>query len=134
MQNNAQIIDFQKLASFMEKEQILKRFVIKVGMHLKIIYLHEVAYFYRDAKITFAVTWDKKRYPMDQSLEKLEELLDEGEFFRINRQCIVHIRSIGKMWLHSKSRVKLELQPATDIETIVSSDRSPQFKRWLVGE
>ncbi len=35
---------------------------------------------------------------------------------------------------YSKSRVKVELEPATDLETIVSTERSSEFKKWLVGE
>ena len=35
---------------------------------------------------------------------------------------------------YSKSRVKVELDPSTDLETIVSTERSAEFKKWLVGE
>jgi len=30
--------------------------------------------------------------------------------------------------------VKLKLEPPTDKETIVSTERSPVFKKWLVGK
>jgi hypothetical protein len=36
---------------------------------------------------------------------------------------------------YSKSRVKVDLEPPTvDLETIVSTERSSEFKKWLVGE
>lgn len=35
------------------------------------------------------------------------------------------------MYVYSKSRVKIELDPATDQDTIVSTERSAEFKNWL---
>jgi hypothetical protein len=55
-------------------------------------------------------------------------------FFRINRQFILNIKSIQKMFTHSKSRVKVVLNPEIEIETIVSSERSSDFKTWLMGK
>ena len=127
-------IDYKKLAAIIQKDAPSKRFLIRVGQHIKIIDLTEAAYFYTEEKITFVITWEGKRYPLDQSLEKLEEFLDPEKFFRINRQFIIHVQAIREMYAYSKSRVKLELQPACDLETIVSTERSPHFKKWLQGE
>jgi DNA-binding LytR/AlgR family response regulator len=60
-------------------------------------------------------------------------MIDPEIFFRINRQFIVNVKAINRMVSYSKSRVKLELQPPTEIETIVSTERSPNFKTWLTG-
>jgi two-component system response regulator LytT len=60
-------------------------------------------------------------------------MLDPDVFFRINRQFIVNIHGIKEMQPYSKSRVKVVLEPHTDQETIVSTERSSDFKRWLVG-
>jgi len=129
------IIDYAELAKHLQKEksQRLKRFLIRVGQNLKTVDLDEVAYFYTEDKITFLVNVEGKRYPIDFSLEKLEEDLDDEIFFRINRQFIIQVASIDKMVSVSKSRVKLVLKPLSS-ETIVSTDRSGKFKRWLVGD
>ncbi len=34
----------------------------------------------------------------------------------------------------TKGRVMIKLKPASKIETIVSTERSPEFKKWLGGE
>ncbi|MCY7329894.1 MAG: LytTR family transcriptional regulator DNA-binding domain-containing protein [Saprospiraceae bacterium] len=52
----------------------------------------------------------------------------------INRQFIINVGAIHALHPYSKSRVKVELAPPTDLETIVSTDRSAAFKKWLVGE
>lgn len=80
------------------------------------------------------MTKSGKRYPIEPSLEKLEEIADPRSFFRINRQFIVNIESIKEMYSYSKSRVKLILDPPIDKETVVSTERSPIFKKWLLGK
>ncbi|MCB0551002.1 MAG: response regulator transcription factor [Phaeodactylibacter sp.] len=127
-------IDYAQLARAMQGEQYNKRFLIRIGQSIRVVEMKEAAYFYTESKISFVVTREGKRYPLDYSLEKLEEMSDPQIFFRINRQFIVNIEAIKEMYAYSKSRVKVELVPPCELETIVSTERSPYFKKWLVGE
>lgn len=111
-----------------------KRILVKMGQSIKMIDLNQVAYFYSRDKISFAVLPENKRYPLDFSLDHIEQQLDATRFFRINRQFIVSMESIQEMIAYSKSRVKLILAPPTEEDTIVSKERSPEFKKWLVGD
>lgn len=126
-------IDYARLARLIQPNLGLRRFLIRIGQHLKTVETKDVAYFFTENKITFLMTKAGKRYPIDYSLEKLEELLDDQVYFRINRQFIISVQSIGKMITVSKSRVKIELSPPCPIDTIVSTERSGKFKKWLVG-
>jgi len=60
-------------------------------------------------------------------------MLDPEKYYRINRQIIIHINAIGEMYAYSKSRVRIELVPPCDFETIASTERSGSFKKWLSG-
>jgi DNA-binding LytR/AlgR family response regulator len=110
-----------------------KRILVKIGQAIKLIELENVAYFYSRDKISFAVLPGNKRYPLDQSLDQLEQMVDPVHFFRINRQFMVKMESIDEMIAYSKSRVKLKLNPPTEEDAIVSKERSPDFKKWLLG-
>lgn len=132
--NQAPAVDYQKLAQVLQREPSQRRFLIRVGQNIRLIDLREVAYFYSEEKITFLMTQDGKRYPIDYSLDRLEELVDPARFFRINRQFIISIDAIREMHAYSKSRVKIELSPDIESDTIVSTERSPHFKKWLTGE
>jgi two-component system LytT family response regulator len=110
-----------------------KRFLVRTGRSLKAIDLQESTYFFTENKITYLVANDSKKYAIDYSLEKLEDELDPQYFFRVNRQCIVRAEAISKMVVVSKSRVKIYLAPG-NYETIVSTERSGNFKRWLTGD
>lgn len=127
-------IDYRAIVKALQPEDQVKRFLIRFGQQIRLVSMDEVAYFYTQDKITLLVNKEGKRYPIDYSLEKLEEQIDSRQFFRINRQFIVCINSIEEMYMYSKSRVRITLSPSSDIETIVSTERSPHFKKWLVGE
>jgi DNA-binding LytR/AlgR family response regulator len=108
-----------------------KRFAVRYGDHIKTINTSEVAYFNTEEKINFLTTFDNRRYITDINLEALETMLDPAVFFRINRQFIISIQAISEMLAYSKGRVLIRLNPPCKQETIVSAERSPQFKHWL---
>lgn len=109
------------------------RFIIRYGEHIKTIHTDEVAYFYTEDKVNFLTTYESRRYAIDFNLDHLEDVLDPRVFFRINRQFIVSIRAIAEMFAYSKGRVLIKLKPPAKQETIVSTERSADFKVWLDG-
>lgn len=112
----------------------LRRIVVRLGQSMRLVEIQDVAYFYTRDKLTFLVTRSTgKRFPLDMPLDRLEDSLDPSLFFRINRQFIVNIRAIKEMHPHSKSRLKIDLDPPADVETVVSTERAANFRDWLVG-
>ena len=107
------------------------RFIVRYGEHIKTIKVEEVAYFYTEDKINFLSTIEGRRYTIDFNLDNLESMLDPKVFFRINRQYIISIHSIKEMFAYTKSRVLVKLNPVSKHETIVSTERSGDFKLWL---
>ncbi|MFN8165802.1 MAG: LytTR family DNA-binding domain-containing protein [Bacteroidia bacterium] len=123
------------LESFRDlKQGFKKRFLIRYGEHIKAVEIDDVAYFYTEDKINFLKTKDNHTYHVDYNLDRLEQILDPEKFFRINRQFIIGIDSIDQMFSFSKSRVKVNLKPPINMDTIVSTERSPFFKEWLGGK
>lgn len=115
-------------------KQYQERFIIHVGAQIKLIQDSEIAYHYTENKTVFMVTFDKQKYSMEISLEGLEKILNPKLFYRINRQFIVQLKAITKMVPASKQRIELTLEPPTSYETITSFERTPAFKKWLLGE
>lgn len=115
----------------MLKKQYKTRFVIKVGEHLKSIAVEEISFFYSLDKATFLCTSDFKTYLVDYSLDRIEEMIDERMFFRINRQYILNNSSIADIVVYSNSRLKIKLKKPGEEAIIVSRDKVPAFKEWL---
>jgi two-component system, LytTR family, response regulator len=111
-----------------------KRILIRFRDVIKTIEINDVAYFFVENKITYAKTHQNMQYTLDYNLDEVENISDPNTFFRINRQFIVNIDAIEKMVSYTKSRVKLILKPSISSETIVSTERSPEFKTWLLGK
>ncbi|MDN5201373.1 LytTR family DNA-binding domain-containing protein [Fulvivirgaceae bacterium BMA10] len=128
-------IDYEKLASSIQEHQsnYQERLVVRYGQNIKVIQVDQIAYFYTLEKVVFLITYENQKFALDHNLDQLESMLDPNVFFRINRQFIVCIHAIDKMYTYSKSRVKLTLNPSCQLETIVSTERSPGFKGWLAG-
>ena len=73
-----------------------------------------------------------KHYPIDYSLDKIEQLIDPKLFFRINRNCIISIHVITEMLSYSSSRLELVIKNEDRTELfVVSRDKVSEFKRWI---
>ena len=69
----ADLIEKLAEAGFIKKH---KRILVRMGQAFKLVDLDQVAYFYSKDKISFAVMPGNKRYPLDQSLDQIEHMLD----------------------------------------------------------
>jgi two-component system, LytTR family, response regulator LytT len=132
--NQPQALNINKLLQAMAPSQsstYKNRFAVKFGEHLRTIETKDIAYFYTEDKINFLTTKENRRYTTDHNLDTLEGMMDPTIFFRINRQYIISIHAIAEMFSYSKSRVLIKLNPPAKHETIVSTERSGDFKNWL---
>lgn len=126
--------DYKKIVNkLLGKQPSDKRFLIRMGQSLRLVHQQDIAYFYTADKITFMMTREGRKYPIDYTLENLELMIDPAKFFRINRQFIIHLDAIRQMHAHSKARVRIDLTPPAQEEVIVSTEKSPLFKKWLEG-
>ena len=124
----------QELIQSVGQKSYKKRFLVKVGNHLKAINTNEVLYFYSFQKGTFLKSIDGKDYLLDYSLEVVEQFIDPEQFFRINRKYIVHIDAITDVSIYSNSRLNLKVKHAIENDFLVARERVKLFKGWLEGE
>jgi DNA-binding LytR/AlgR family response regulator len=126
-------IDLNSLYELISKKepQYVDRFSVMVGQKLRTIAVEDVGFFYSEESITFLVTNDKSKYSVDYSLDQLGDQLNPNDFFRINRQFLVNLKSIKNVIVFPKSRLKVELNPPSDKEVFVSIDKVTRFKAWL---
>jgi DNA-binding LytR/AlgR family response regulator len=133
LQPSTQSVNLVKLLESIENksDRFKKRFVVNIANKLKVVDTSEIAYFYSKEKNTFLCTSDNRHYPLDFSLDHIEELLNPATFFRVSRQIIVNFNNIAKIDILSKSRIKIETNPPSNEEMLVSSARTSDFRVWL---
>lgn len=120
-----------KLLRAVPPSEYKSRFMVRLGQKIIALPADKIAYFFSESKLTYIVSKDGKRYPMDQPLEDLTAVLDPRVFFRINRQYIVTFESIAEIHPYFKGRIKLLLHPKAEDDVIISSERTPEFKKWI---
>jgi len=125
--------DFQKIADLIKNRQkaYKSRFLAKAGNFIKTIAIDKVSYFISEDKVSFIVTKENKMYPIDYTLDDLEELLDPEQFNRANRKFLIGIDSIAEIHPYFKGRVKIHLEPKQKEDLVVSSEKAAGFKKWL---
>lgn len=128
------IMNYPHLQAIIKQLQpnIKERFLIKIGEHYISVQAQSINCFYIMERNTFVLTDKGKNYPIDYSLDKIEQLVDPKYFFRVNRNCIVNFSAIQDIISYSSSRLKIVLTCRTDLEDIlVSRERVAGFKEWM---
>lgn len=126
--------DFNRLGGLLNelKPKTKERFLIKIGEHYRSVATVNIHCFYIKERCNFIFVDNGKNYPVDYSLDKIEQLVDEGLFFRISRNFIVNYSAIQDVVIYSSNRLKVKLANWTEKdELLVSRERVPEFKQWM---
>ena len=67
----------------------------------------------------------------DYTIDEVENMVDPGDYFRINRGFLVSVRCIDQINDYFGNRLKLNLKPAIDKEALVSREKVTEFKNWM---
>jgi len=125
-------IDFNTLPMEMQgkKPAFRQGFLIQISDRFRKVEINDIAYFHAFEKNVVLKTFEGNSYPVDESLDWLENIINPAQFFRINRRYIVSMKSIVGMVAWSRSRIKIDLKPkcVNEMDSIVSIDRTADFK------
>jgi len=107
------------------------RFLINTATSSISLLVKDIAFFYSEHKVCFAVTYAGKDHPLNTTLDKLADELDPDSFFRANRQIIVCINAITKIEPYFHNKIIVSTNPSFKESITVSKERAGSFKRWL---
>jgi len=121
----------EKLMAQMLPKSYRTRFLLPFRDGYRKINVEDIAFFYSHLNINYAHLFKEEEVVVPQTLETLEQELDPKEFFRVNRQYIVHVNAIEKVHNYFNGKLKLQLKNCNDDEILVSRTKAPLFKTWL---
>ena len=107
------------------------RFLISGVDRFWSLQVSDIAYFYSENKITFAVSRTGQEHIIDLSLSKLMEQLDPDRFFRANRQVIVCITAIDHAEPYFNGKIVVTVRPPYKNKITISEEKLTAFKQWL---
>lgn len=108
-----------------------KSFLVQQRDTLIPLNVNQVAYFTIDSGIVKAVNIENKSFVLDRTMDELESELNPEDFFRANRQFIVHRKSIVNIQLYFNGKLILNIKPKTPERIIISKAKASIFKAWL---
>lgn len=94
--------------------------------------VEDILFFYTTNEKVTVWTADGKQHPVDRNLDALGEQLDNARFFRANRQFIISRKAIKDVDMWHGSRLSVNLCVATPERIVISKNKSPIFKKWLL--
>lgn len=130
-QQHSQLIEQLISGSFQTAKSYKNRFMVKLGENIVSVKTEDIDHFISEDGVALLVNRLGKRYPVDYTLDQLDQLLDPDTFFRINRKVILHIDAIQKISSFFNSRLKVTSAFITNDDAVVSRERVGDFKQWL---
>jgi len=108
------------------------RILVKKGVEYILLKLEEVAFFYTEEKLVFAIDKGRQKYVVDKNLSALEAQLDGAVFFRANRKYIVNINFVKGYKPYQKVKLIVDMTlPDLNHAIIVSQETAPFFRKWI---
>ncbi|TNE61383.1 MAG: response regulator transcription factor [Bacteroidetes bacterium] len=122
----------RQMMAVLAPQEYKQRFMVKVGDHLTAVAAGDIDFFFGENKIVWLRHRNGRKYPVEYTLEQLEQMLDPQHFFRLNRQYIAAIGAIEDVVSYSNSRLKVSLKaPLSDGPVLISREKVEAFKLWL---
>jgi two-component system, LytTR family, response regulator LytT len=90
-----------------------------------------IAFFYVKYESSLIMCFDKQEYFVNYSLEQIQGLLREKQFFRLNRQYLINFNAIKEVEHYFARKLLVNLIiPAKD-KLLVSKEKVRHFLNWL---
>jgi DNA-binding LytR/AlgR family response regulator len=133
--NNNAAIEAKMQNLFLQMDKGYKKTIL-VYFQDKMVALkiESIQYIHHDLGVVYIMTFDKKKYFMNQTLDEFESILNPNDFFRVNRQFIVNRNAISALGNYISRRLVVLLNPPnTDLIT-VSKTKAPLLLKWIENE
>jgi DNA-binding LytR/AlgR family response regulator len=111
-------------------------FSVKDGRKNLIVEFDAITGFFVDDDYSALITSETKKYLLDKSLDKINPLLPDELFFRLNRQYIIHRNFIKGFTRIENGKLNVILSPSIYFpeQVQVSRTKASDFKNWFGNE
>ncbi|GAB3337615.1 LytTR family DNA-binding domain-containing protein [Marivirga atlantica] len=121
--------NLQKILNHIQAPQN-NRILAKKGNEFVALNMNDIAYFDTQHKVVFATDFSGRRLMVDKTITELEQLVDESNFFRLNRKYLCALAAIEK-FKSENGKINVQLQPETKETVYVSKENAPAFRDWI---
>lgn len=130
MQSHIQAF-LQDITGAQPSKKYKERFMAHYKNTLVPIPADRIAYFIKD-ELIYLVTFDNQKMIADfHTMEEVEHLLNPVQFFRANRQYIIHLNSVDHIRHGFNGKVIVKLKSPLFTELDISREKANTFKDWI---
>ncbi len=130
---SAQMDFLKEIQNDFLKPKYKERFVIKLRGGIQFVETKQIAYFQINDGVLFAFDSTENKFPLNENLNHLEEVLDPKLFFRINRSEMVNLKYIERLEPYFNDRLSIRMKNSKK-KIISSTNRTPNLRKWLEGD
>ena len=116
-----------KLMTLTGKKSFL---VFKNNKYINVL-TENIAFFYIKYESAMIMCFDKQEYFVNYSLDQVQNLLPEKQFFRLNRQYLINFNAVKEVEHYFARKLLVNsVLPMRD-KLIISKEKVTEFLRWL---
>ena len=110
-----------------------RHFLIPYKDRLIPVQADEFAWFEIKSGVVRGITFDKKHWLLEESLDELAETLNPETFYRANRQFLVSRKAIKEVEYYFNGRFCLHMSPGAEEPVLISKAKAGRFRDWMAG-
>ncbi|MGD9977961.1 MAG: LytR/AlgR family response regulator transcription factor [Bacteroidales bacterium] len=95
------------------------------------IAVSNIALFYVDSEIVYAITFDNQKYPIFKPISEVEGDINPNQFYRINRQALVNRDAIKEIQPYFNRKVIVKTHLKFNGPLVVSRLKVTDFMEWV---
>ena len=107
-----------------------ERFIVKIKGGIKLLETKNIAFFQMRDETLFGFDAQYDKFPINETLARIESALDPKIFFRISRREIVNLAFIEHLKPDFHDRLVIQLKNS-NVKLISSASRTPDLRKWL---
>ena len=90
-----------------------------------------VAFFYVKYESSIIVCFDRQEYAVNYSLEQIQNLVTDKQFFRLNRQYLINFSAVKEVEHYFARKLLVNLLVPSRDKLLVSKEKASAFLHWL---
>jgi len=136
LQSKFSNIDYLKqisslFANFNAEKKYKERFAVHMGRNITLVPVEDIALFTKE-ELIFLVNREGKKFITDyRSLDEVQVLLDSRNFFRANRQTIIHLPFVESYRSDDTGKITIKMRLNKIDDIIISKEKAAEFKKWF---
>lgn len=108
-----------------------KSFLVYRNHKYSIVPTEHIAFFHVKYESSWITDFAQQEYPVNYSLEQIQSLLPDKQFFRLNRQHLINFNAVKEVEHYFARKLLVKLTVPVSDKLLVAKEKVRTFLQWL---